>query len=273
MSNAESCGIILDPKYKGECLGVNISFLLFGELASWAPYFWRDSVLARVRALQTEIVEFARRMLEIQAKAVETKFESDSAARMQQHTLLQYCNSAMEKSITSKFVALFNALKIDVSSIITTICSEYVAKLLSKSLGLRGLKQYHKVYYIIAKDDYFCTYSFLQLITDAMRVLPYDVAGAIKARFTEIIRSATQFLDPIELHMDQLLINLANSQNQLRNMDATTRHNLQQRMFANMRFGFRGGRPMAASRPPSGPTRDGNQLFIFITFVCYTNDI
>lgn len=90
MSNAENCSTILDPKYKGECLGVNITFLLFHDLTSWAPYFWRDSVLARVSALQTEMQDFARRMLEAHAKAIDTKFSSpaDSAIRMQQHTLL-----------------------------------------------------------------------------------------------------------------------------------------------------------------------------------------
>lgn len=147
MSSAESCGIILDPKYKGECLGVNISFLLFAELSSWAPYFWRDSVLARVGSLQSEIVDFSRRLLEIKAKAV---VDSDPATRMQQHTLLQYCSSAMEKSIGSKFVALYDAMKIDVSSIVNSICAEHVSKLLAKSLGLRGVKQYHKVIFLFS---------------------------------------------------------------------------------------------------------------------------
>jgi hypothetical protein len=91
MSNVDNCSTILDPKYNGECLGVNISFLLFHDITSWAPYFWRDSVLARVSALQSEMHEFARRMLEAHAKAIDAKYSTpaDSAVRMQQHTLLQ----------------------------------------------------------------------------------------------------------------------------------------------------------------------------------------
>jgi hypothetical protein len=175
----------------------------------------------------------------------------------------------MEKSITSKFAALFEALKIDVSSIIATICSEVLhSRLLSRSIGIRGLKQYHKVHFL--PYDTCNPYSRKQkLITDAMHVLPYDVAGVIKSKFTEIIKIATQYLDPIEHHMDQLLNSLSSSQNQLKNMDPTMRQYLQQRMFANMRFGNRpGGRPAAAtisaSLPKSLPqvptaniTRDG----------------
>lgn len=101
-----------------------------------------------------------------------------------------------------------------------------------------------------------------------MRVMPYDVAGAIKSRFADTVRGATQHLHQIELHLDQLLLNLANSQNQLRNMDPTTRHNLQQKMFANMRFGFRGGRPVTV-RPPNGPTRDGILIIIIIIIICF----
>jgi hypothetical protein len=145
MFNTDNCSTILNPKYKGECLGVNIGFFLYGHLTSWTPYFWRQNVLERMVHLRDQMLETGRRMLEVQgAKAIEGCTDPD--IRMQQHTLLQYCHTQMEQCISTKFVALFDTLKIDVSSIISSICAELLhLQLLSRSLGMRGIKQYHKV--------------------------------------------------------------------------------------------------------------------------------
>lgn len=156
----------------------------------------------------------------------------------------------MENSITSKLRPLYEALKIDVSSISSSISSDVlVSRVLNKAVEMKGIKKYH------------------QLVVDSMRILPFEVASLVKTRFKEIVNSAIQFLAPIEQHLDQLLLQLSSSQSQLKNMDPTMRQHMQQRMFANMRFGKR----PAGVRPPSSgvpnhpfqqPKRDG-------IFACY----
>lgn len=91
MANGETCSMILDPKFRGECLGVNLNFLFFGDLLSWVPYFWRERVLTKIESLQQDMLDFARKLLEVHAKAIEAKYSSpaDSGVRMQQYTLLQ----------------------------------------------------------------------------------------------------------------------------------------------------------------------------------------
>jgi hypothetical protein len=51
---------------------------------------------------------------------------------------------------------------------------------------------------------------------DTIQTLPFEVAKGIRARFMDIIKTASQLLEPIEQHMDQLLVSLNNSQNRLK---------------------------------------------------------
>lgn len=88
----DTCRLLLDPKFRGVCLGVDLNMYIFKELYEWAPTFWRNNILARLSALERNMLAFSRKVLEDCIKLVEArKGSSSSTERLQQFSVLQVC--------------------------------------------------------------------------------------------------------------------------------------------------------------------------------------